>query len=309
MDDWIRRLELQGYHLFGEHQHSATKPCLWLKKAMRGGEFCYKGRFYGVASHRCIQMTPTILCNQACIHCWRPFIELSEDDIVWDTPSELIQALLLEHRRILSGYGGSDTTDTKRLREATEPKHVAISLIGEPTIYPYLPAFIDELNALGYTTFLVTNGTNPEMLRRVRPTQAYLSLNAPNRDLYERICHPDDDYWERIMESLETLSKLRTRKVIRLTMIKGVNMIDPDVYARLIHRAEPDFIEVKSYMHLGYSRMRLDRSNMPSHNEIREFTGKIVDSLDGYAIEDESEISRVVLVMREDFSDKRFLEV
>ncbi|HDM36274.1 MAG TPA: 4-demethylwyosine synthase TYW1, partial [Candidatus Syntrophoarchaeum butanivorans] len=49
---------------------------------MRGGEFCYKGRFYGVASHRCIQMTPTILCNQACIHCWRPFIELSEDDIV-----------------------------------------------------------------------------------------------------------------------------------------------------------------------------------------------------------------------------------
>ena len=62
-------LTRQGYHLVGS---GAVKPCLWLNRAMRGGDQCYKHHFYGISSHRCVQMTPTLECNHHCLHCWRP---------------------------------------------------------------------------------------------------------------------------------------------------------------------------------------------------------------------------------------------
>jgi len=55
--------------------------------------------------------------------------------------------------------------------------------------------------------------------------------------------------------------------------------------------------------------MRLGRENMASHPEIREFADEILGFLDGYCIEDEAEISRVVLIAREDSSYNRILEV
>lgn len=303
-------LESLGYHLFGTHKHGATKRCMWLRRALRGGELCYKGKFYGIASHRCIQMTPSIYCNHECLHCWRPFLEdIRLEDVAWDPPSELIEGVLSEHHRLLSGYGGSDKTDPERLEDAAMPKHVAISLIGEPTLYPYLVELIDEFNNLGFTTFLVTNGSNPDVLKKVRPTQCYISINAPEKDLYEQVCQPKDDDWDDLLKSLEVMANMHGRRTIRMTMIKGVNMVDPERYAELISLADPDFIEVKSYMHLGYSRMRLGRENMASHPEIREFADEILGFLDGYCIEDEAEISRVVLIAREDSSYNRILEV
>ena len=33
---------------------------------------CYKQTFYGIQSHRCLQMTPSInQCNHMCLFCWR----------------------------------------------------------------------------------------------------------------------------------------------------------------------------------------------------------------------------------------------
>ncbi|WP_292477611.1 hypothetical protein [Methanothrix sp.] len=50
-----KTLARQGYHLVGS---GAVKPCLWLNRSLRGGDQCYKHHFYGIASHRCVQMTP-----------------------------------------------------------------------------------------------------------------------------------------------------------------------------------------------------------------------------------------------------------
>ena len=33
---------------------------------------CYKAQFYGIESHRCVQMTD-LRCNQQCLFCWRSF--------------------------------------------------------------------------------------------------------------------------------------------------------------------------------------------------------------------------------------------
>jgi tRNA wybutosine-synthesizing protein 1 len=286
-------LTKQGYHLMA---HGAVKPCLWLNRSLRGGDQCYKHHFYGISSHRCVQMTPTLSCNHLCLHCWRPIDEPVAPPASWVEPKELLDGILREQQRILSGYGGAKTTDTARLEEAKRPVHVAISLMGEPTLYPYLDELIREIGRRNMTSFLVTNGTRPDILEGLRPTQLYLSLNAPDEDLYHRISNPSSSkLWERIGESLSVLRDSPSRTVVRMTMIRGLNMFDPEGYARLLEMAEPNFVEAKAYMHLGRSRARLNRDAMPEHSEIISFATKLSTAL-GYELADEVPLSRVALL-------------
>ena len=303
-EETLKILERQGYHFIGTHKHSAVKTCLWLRKSLRGEGNCYKGKFYGIRAHRCVQMTPSIFCNQRCVHCWRPLeaftIGTEHEPIVWDPPGELVEECLNEQRRLVSGFKGSDKTSIDAFAEADLPKHAAISLIGEPTLYPYLKELIEEFHLRDMTTFVVTNGTNPAVLREIRPFQLYLSLNAPDEATYRKASHAQ--YWSRIKDSLDELRTLkgRTRRAIRITCIDGLNMTNPTGYAELLGQADPDFIEVKAYMHIGYSRKRLSRDAMPSHLKVKEFAREIADALTSlgytYTIADESEISRVVLI-------------
>jgi len=308
-------LKKHGYHIAG--RHSAVKTCHWLNRALRGAGSCYKSQFYGIQSHRCIQMTPTLACNHRCLHCWRP-VEMpvpvpSPTSPDWDSPVEIKGLILREHLRIISGYGGSETTDMDALAEARKPNQVAISLAGEPTLYPHLPELIDLYKRDGMTTFVVSNGTQPDMIAKISPTQLYLSLNAPDEETYLRVCNPRGNFWSEIQESLSVLGNSRsrsrsrsligaetgagTRTAIRITLIKGLNMHDCAGYARLLRVANPDYVEVKAYMHVGFSRKRLSRDAMPEHSEVLSFASEISDLI-GYRVADDSQVSRVVLLSR-----------
>ncbi|GFO97213.1 wyosine biosynthesis protein tyW1 [groundwater metagenome] len=289
-------LKKHGYHLAGSH--GAVKTCLWLNKSMRNDGGCYKSKFYGMTSHRCIQMTPTLVCNHRCLHCWRA-VEVPVDlPDPWDSPEEIVKSCFIEQRRLVSGYGGSEFMDRTKWNEAFEPRHVAISLSGEPTLYPYLPELIEEFHKKHLTTFVVTNGTNPGMAGKLKPTQLYISLNAPDKETYQKACAPLDDTWENIRQSLEIMNGSGTRTAVRITLTKGVNMNAPEGYARLIGLAEPDYVELKAYMHLGFSRNRLSRDSMPSNEEVLDFSGKVAEAL-GYCIADSSQASRVVLLSKD----------
>ncbi|MFH1322701.1 MAG: radical SAM protein, partial [Methanobacteriota archaeon] len=151
---------------------------------------------------------------------------------------------------------------------------------------------------MGMTTFVVTNGTNPEMVGSLKPTQLYISLNAPDKETYQKACAPLADTWDNIKQSLEIMKGSKTRTAVRITLTKGVNMNSPEGYARLIGLAEPDYVELKAYMHLGFSRNRLSRDSMPSHQEVLDVSKKVAQSLD-YCIADSSESSRVVLLSKD----------
>ncbi|MDD1717201.1 MAG: 4-demethylwyosine synthase TYW1 [Methanoregulaceae archaeon] len=284
----------QGYQFVREGSTAAVKPCLWCKRALRGGEMCYKHQFYGIESHRCVQMTPTLRCNHRCLFCWRSFeheaIEAEECP-----PEIILDALLGLQKKALSGYKVSKYVTKERCSEALEPRHVAISLSGEPTLYQKLPELIDLFSASGYSTFLVTNGTNPDILRACRPTQLYVSLNAPDRDTYLDICRPVEDGWDEICESLTQMGRIKS--AVRVTLVKGINDFSPDKYASLIQDSGATFVEVKGYMHLGYSRHRLLRSHMPEHDHVRGFAAEIATHAD-YYIRDENPLSRVVCLER-----------
>jgi tRNA wybutosine-synthesizing protein 1 len=291
-----QKLEKQHYRFIG--QHSAVKTCTWTKKALRNEGVCYKSKFYGIQSHRCIQMTPSInFCDMDCIYCWRERNNTPFDSI--DDPKELLDNAIKAQRKLLNGNHGDKRTDKKKMEESKKPMHVAISLNGEPLYYPKLSAFIAEIRKKGMSSFLVTNGQAPEILSRIElPTQLYISLDAPNPELQKRITRSlHADSWERLMKSLDILASLKgkTRTALRLTLVKGLNDIEPEKYAELFTRANPDFIEVKSYMYVGASRQRLQIENMPFHEDVKAFAQQLEKHCD-YKIVDEQKISRVVLM-------------
>jgi tRNA wybutosine-synthesizing protein 1 len=290
-----KALRGQGYQFFSPDSSAAVKPCLWCKKALKGGDMCYKHQFYGVESHRCVQMTPTLRCNHRCLFCWRSF----EYDYPGErdcTPEEIITGIPGLQKKALSGFKVSPFVTQERFAESLNPTNIAISLSGEPTLYPSLPELIDLLTAHGYSTFLVSNGTNPWVLENCRPFQLYVSLSAPDHSSYLKICRPLKDCWEHIGESLSLLEGRRS--AIRITLVQGLNDRMPDRYGALLQESGARFVEVKGYMYLGYSRNRLNREHMPEHHRVKEFATEIGYFCD-YSITGENPASRVVLLERE----------
>jgi len=303
MEREIRRYEQLAYRVVGKHKHSAVKVCLWCKKALRGEGFCYKNKFYGIASHRCVQITPALFwCTHRCLFCWRntdATFGTSMEGVEIDEPKEILDACIKAHVELLQGFKGNPDVSKERFEEAMKPKHVTLSLAGEPLLYPKVSELIEEILSRSMTCFVVTNGTKPEVLKRIaEPTQLYVTLPAPNKTVYERTCRPlITDGWERINESLSLLKSFSCNTVVRLTLVKGLNFVEPEGYARLIAKHEPKYVEVKSFMSVGFSRSRIPYEAMPLHEEIKKFA-KIISDASGYKIKDEKRDSRVVLLER-----------
>lgn len=299
--DLSSELSGQGYQLTG--RHSAVKLCYWTRQSLVHGRDCYKGRFYGIESHRCLQMSPAIdSCNLHCRFCWRN--QGWENDSVmeeYDDPESLLERSIDAQRRILSGFKGEAAVDKARWEESQTPRHIAISLTGEPTLYPKMNRFLQLCHERKITTFLVTNGTNPDGLRALDPlpTQLYLSATAPNREVFQRLTMPTDPHaWDRLLESLEILSSLKTRRVVRHTLVRGWNLGWAEQYAELDLLARPDFIEPKGYVYMGRSRQRLGRPHVPTHEEIGAFATDLATRT-GYRVLDQSPESKVYLLGNE----------
>jgi tRNA wybutosine-synthesizing protein 1 len=291
----------QHYKVVGNN--SAVKLCTWTKKSLRDQGVCYKERFYGVKSHGCLQMSPAAFwCTNRCLICWRRIEAGIRSDISLykiDEPREILEGSIQAQRQLLSGFKGFEGTNKEKFREAQNPSNIAISLVGEPTLYPNLSGLIEESHRMGMVTFLVTNGQLPEVLERTtEPRQLYISVDAPDRETNREIDRPSrKDHWERLLKSLDVMDSMSCRKVLRLTVVKGWNMRDPGKYAKLIERSGCDFVEVKAYMHVGESMKRLPRSAMPLHKEVKEFAGE-VSKESGYPYRDEQPASRVVLLAK-----------
>lgn len=296
--DLMAGLSDQGYQLTG--RHSAVKLCYWTRESLERGRDCYKGRFYGIESHRCLQMSPSIdSCNLHCRFCWRSQ-GWENDEMMpeYDDPEGLLDRSIEAQRRILSGFGGTPGVSPERWGESQTPRHIAISLTGEPTLYPAMNRFLELCHERGITTFLVTNGTNPDGLRALRtlPTQLYVSVTAPNREVFERLTLPGDPHaWSHLLESLDIVRELRTRRVVRHTLVRGWNLGWEDQYGELDLQARPDFIEPKGYVYMGRSRQRLTQHHVPQHEEIRRFAARLARRT-GYSLLDESPESKVFLL-------------
>ena len=308
-------MKTQGYRFVGSH--AAVKICRWTKKSLIDEGICYKEQFYGIKSHLCCQMSPWLGCDNKCIHCWRA-LELDFNKIIDKSeikgPKEIVDGCIKAQRELLSGFKVDKNSKKKQLskanmkkfKEAQEPMQFAISLSGEPTMYKDIGGLIEELRKRGKTSFLVTNGLYPEKLeelekKRQLPTQLYISVNASNKEIYNKIHRSSKkDAWERLNKSLEIMNKLKgkTRTVFRMNLILDINMEEKDAeeYAKMIEKANPMFVEVKAFMCVGFANQRIPYNKMPYHEDIVEFSKKILKFLPEYKILDEKKESRVLLL-------------
>jgi tRNA wybutosine-synthesizing protein 1 len=306
---------------YGISKEGAVQICEWTKKVLRGGEPCYKQVFYNIHTHRCMEFSPSAFhCTNSCIFCWRPteYMSLSETrNTEFEKPEQLIKNLIEERRKLIVGFGGRKDIDKKLFEESLIPDHFSISLSGEPLIYPYTVELISYLKneKKARSIFIVTNGTLPERLEEmikenVFPSQLYLSIEAPNQELYKKIVLPKQkDSWERYNRFIELFKDLKCRTVLRFTLIKGLNDDDSLLkeYAKIFKYANPNFLEIKSYMFLGYSRKRLKKENMPFFEDVIEFTNKLLKHLKGFEKIDEHKPSRIVLLKNKKSKEKEKL--
>ena len=300
-------LRRQKYQIVGNH--SVSKKCRWLHNSLTENHSCYKHKFYGIQSHRCIQMTPTLNCNMRCRFCWRiqpddfssPWSVASSTE--WDDPAYIVDECIKAQHRILSGYNGQvlqGKIDRDKYEEALQPRHVAISLDGEPTLYPNLGSLMQEFRKRGFTIFLVTNGTNPEALETlgIEPTQLYVSVCAPDPFTFTETCRPTtSNAWHQLNRTLLMLPSFSCPTAVRITLVRKLNLKNPKDYAKLLESISPTYVEPKSYMYVGYSRKRLTFESMLSHKEIVDFSNQLAAEM-SYRVIDESPESRVVLLSR-----------
>lgn len=296
----VEKLESSGYRFVGSHNHAAAKICHWTKQSILDRGVCYKEKFYGIESHRCLQMAPAVPnCQQKCEFCWR---DLSYTQTQWegeyDDPKTIIDEAIEAQNNLLCGFFGNDKANKEKLEESKTPTNAAISLAGEPMLYPEIDELIAEFNRRNFTTFVVSNGQCVDKLKNLEnePYQLYLSLDAPTKKIYDEVCQPQiSEGWDNLNQSLDTLASFNSRTCIRTTCVKGRNMINPEKYGELIKKSNPDFIEIKAYMCVGSSRYRLTPDNMPTFDEVKSFAQKIGENC-GKKIVNESEVSRVVLL-------------
>lgn len=293
----------QQYRIVGTH--STVKICGWTKHALKEVGVCYKQKFYGIKSHQCLQMSTSLSCANRCVFCWRGKKAVVSKEWKWDIdePQLIFEGALFAQRKLLEGFGGNEKVNQTLFQESKTPKHVALSLTGEPIIYPRINEFIQLCNKNHISTFVVTNGTYPEAIENLQPvTQIYLSVDSPNEELAKQVGKPlFTDSWQRFQRSVKAISNIKSRTAIRITAIKNLNMVEPSNYAKIIQNADVDFVEVKAYMHVGDSQFRLKREQMPLHLEVLEFAKQIVEFLPNYEIVMEQVPSRVILLIKKDF--------
>lgn len=299
-----KALTKQGYKLLGSH--SGVKMCRWTKSMLRGRGGCYKHTFYGIESHRCMETTPSLACANKCVFCWRHHTNPVGTEWKWkmDEASEIVELALKNHYNMIKEFKGVPGVQPEKFAEGLKVKHCALSLVGEPIMYPEINKLIDLLHSKEISTFLVTNAQFPDAIVNLQPvTQLYVSVDASNEQSLKKIDRPlFKDFWQRFIDSLKALSNKGQRTVYRLTLVKAWNTEEIEGYAELVNIGTPDFIEIKGVTYCGTSNASsLTMENVPWHEEVRSFSSKLAEYLTDYELASEHEHSNCILIAHKKF--------
>ena len=249
-----------------------------------------------------------------------------------DPPEMLVEGALQNHYKMIKQMRGVPGVLPERFEEGFQVRHCALSLVGEPIMYPEINTFTELLHEKGISSYLVTNAQFPEEMKTLKPvTQLYISIDASTKDALKAVDRPlNRDFWERFTSCIEQLALRLERTVFRLTLgrpkdyiqvtylnctihdfglhissfylVKGWNAEEIDNYAKLVLMGKPDFIEVKGVTYCGTSKAsKLTMENVPWHEEVIFFVQKLADQLPDYEIACEHEHSNCILISHKKF--------
>merc|ERR1712217_583235 len=141
-----------------------------------------------------------------------------------DEPDAIVAQGIELHRKMIRECRGIPEVKQRpeRFEQAMTVKHCALSLVGEPIMYPRINELLGELHKRGISTFLVTNAQFPEAIRTLDPiTQLYVSVDAATPEALKAVNRPlFGDFWERYLACLKALGEKKQRTTYRLTLVK-----------------------------------------------------------------------------------------
>lgn len=122
---------------------------------LRGG--CYKHTFYGITSYQCMETTPSLACANKCVFCWRHHKNPVGREWRWvvDDPQMIIEQAMDNHKQMIRTMKGVPGVQMDRWNDAFTIRHCALSLVGEPIIYPHINEFVRLLHENQISSFLV----------------------------------------------------------------------------------------------------------------------------------------------------------
>jgi len=177
-----KKLVKEGYQLLSSH--SAVKLCRWTKIMLHDRGGCYKHIFYGIMSYRCMETTPNLSCANRCIFCWRHHTNPISKEWRWmkDSPEILLEQSFKNHYKLINMIKNSSQVKQQYFKKAHLVKHCALSLVGEPIMYPNIQDYVDLIHDKSVSTFMVTNGQFPEKVLKISAiTQFYISVDAATK--------------------------------------------------------------------------------------------------------------------------------
>ena len=187
--------------------------------------------------------------------CWRHHKNPVGKEWRWktDDPYFIVDQAIQMHISMIKETKGIPGVLPERWREAHTVRHCALSLVGEPIMYPRINELLGELHRRSISTYLVTNGQHPQAIETVCPvTQLYVSVDASTPETLEAIDRPlFSDAWDRLCSSLKSLRNRGQRTVARLTVVKGWNSDEIEGYAKLIALGHCSFVEVRQRPHFS----------------------------------------------------------
>jgi len=263
-----------------------------------------KREFEGLTINK-LEKALKLLRNTGVLHAIKP-------DLYFITMNALKE--LINHQDILKLLDKfvTNESDIKKVYEnAMNPSHAAISLEGEPTLYPYIGELVSEFRKRRFTTFIVSNGTNPNAIQNMSdnnnlPTILYITLPTPDYNSYIKIFRPRlKDNWDNIKKTLNLLRDLKCRTVLRITCVNELTLKDEFIkeYVNIINQAKPNFVDLKSFtVEAGAvdinKRLGTTQSSsfyVPSYKRLKDFALKICN-LGGFEIIKEHIPSRDILI-------------
>jgi len=130
---------------------------------------------------------------------------------------------------------------------------------GEPTLHPDLPEFIDKIRDLGFKIKLDTNGTNPEMIKRLVAENKidYIAMDIKGtEESYSKVTGVPVNM-ENIKKSIKVIMESNLPYEFRTTVVPElVKLEDIDVMGEMIKGADKWFLQqFKSDMELVKSEI------------------------------------------------------
>ena len=137
-------------------------------------------------------------CNFRCPYCQNPKLVINVDEQPTLTEDEIFK--FLETRK--------------------EWLDAVVITGGEPTLYKELKPFIESIKSMGYKVKLDTNGTNPELLKKIMPMLDYIAMDikAP-LDMYDNVTQIKTNT-DNIKKSIKLIKTKAKDYEFRTTIIK-----------------------------------------------------------------------------------------